>query len=942
MEIGALALRFSPLIAVVGVAYAGLKMFQSSVADTGELQRFQASLGLTKEELEKLGPAGITIGDVFKGLWKTIDEGTGLSKIFTSIKTWAIDAFTTAVQWAKWGASMWYGFYYGAFTGISNVWKNFPAIVGDAATQAANAAIGGIEWMINKAIDALNWLGKQINSIPGLAGMGVQIGTLGPVSLGRIENQYAGAGRAAIGAFADGAREGYNKAQAGLSALGDTIADNIVGAAKSRISRDAQKLIDDRTADKAKKAATGLTDAEKLADWLNDSVIKAYNNIIKLGQELDKNQSLWKVQGETVGEKLDREAEERYRLAQQAREEQQRLLQIYVDQLSVLQQMGGVAGKLAGLTIGIQTGQFGGVGGDFGKLLQGVSTSIGQNGWKKITDKLDEVFGGASGDGTFSRSMSKLLNGAATGSAAGGLFGSITGAKTSMLGSSIGGALGEKLGEKFLTKGLEKIAKGLGDFAGPLGSIAGGILGGLLGGLFSKTKKGYADNIMIGANGQLDWRETGNSGSRTAAGVSMATTFGTALTDIADQLGGVLKFAGELGGFGIRDDKYTFDPTSGTSAGRQTFDTAEAAIAAGLKHALEMGVITGISEASQNILKSGQDLQTALEKALTIESIPQRLLQMTDPMAYGLMQLEKEFAKVRKVLDEGGASAAQYADLEKLYQLERLEVIKSANREAEQLSRDRRTLEARIFELQGDNLKSVAMLRQIEIEQMDASLRPLQQRVWAMEDATAVINQMKPMVDALASYRSTLFGGSSGALSYNASLAKLMSTGALAAGGDATALGQLQSVSGDFLGIAKDRASSMQQYQRDVALVARYVDGGIAAAQEQIDYAKETLNAQNASVLLLGSINAALTGGDPAAIVAAAGAAAAPSGSGAGAQASDLAAEVRALRAELAQMREDMNSANATIAGNTGGMKKILQDVTNASGGDAIATVQTL
>jgi hypothetical protein len=37
-----------------------------------------------------------------------------------------------------------------------------------------------------------------------------------------------------------------------------------------------------------------------------------------------------------------------------------------------------------------------------------------------------------------------------------------------------------------------------------------------------------------------------------------------------------------------------------------------------------------------------------------------------------------------------------------------------------------------------------------------------------------------------------------------------------------------------------------------------------------------------------------------------------------------------------------MNSANATIAGNTGGMKKILQDVTNASGGDAIATVQTL
>jgi hypothetical protein len=51
-----------------------------------------------------------------------------------------------------------------------------------------------------------------------------------------------------------------------------------------------------------------------------------------------------------------------------------------------------------------------------------------------------------------------------------------------------------------------------------------------------------------------------------------------------------------------------------------------------------------------------------------------------------------------------------------------------------------------------------------------------------------------------------------------------------------------QGVSKSFLDVAKDRAGSLQQYQRDVALVARYVDQGIAASDGQASMAQKQLD----------------------------------------------------------------------------------------------------
>src|SRR3546814_18926790 len=52
----------------------------------------------------------------------------------------------------------------------------------------------------------------------------------------------------------------------------------------------------------------------------------------------------------------------------------------------------------------------------------------------------------------------------------------------------------------------------------------------------------------------------------------------------------------------------------------------------------------------------------------------------------------------------------------------------------------------------------------------------------------------------------------------------------------------------------------------------------------------------------------------------------------------DLVAEVRAPREEVEQLRSDNNAGHAANAGHTGALTRHLDNVTSASGGDAIAT----
>jgi hypothetical protein len=114
-------------------------------------------------------------------------------------------------------------------------------------------------------------------------------------------------------------------------------------------------------------------------------------------------------------------------------------------------------------------------------------------------------------------------------------------------------------------------------------------------------------------------------------------------------------------------------------------------------------------------------LQRQLELAALDESlrgIKSQIFAAQDAAAAAQDAAQAEEARNRALAD-----AAQLA-----------EQAASAERE---LSRQRRSLEADILELTGNSIGAVSLRRQLELEQMDASLRPLQERVYALQDEQA-------------------------------------------------------------------------------------------------------------------------------------------------------------------------------------------------------------
>lgn len=285
-------------------------------------------------------------------------------------------------------------------------------------------------------------------------------------------------------------------------------------------------------------------------------------------------------------------------------------------------------------------------------------------------DKLDKVFGTKFLKGV-GGAVGGALQGAGEGQMAAGVA-SLLGIKTNATGAGIGGAIGS-----FLPI--------------PGGSFIGGAIGGILGGLLEKKKYGTS-SLSLNAYGELSGAAgTGNDAGARAGATGAAKSVADGITAITQALGATVTGLPALS-IGSYKDQARVSTTGyqGTLGGQKDSTQAklgiidfgkggeQAAIEFAIRYTIEKAVISGISDASRNIIKSGQDLQLAIQKAVAIESIPKRLLAKTDPVRSAVTVLNDEFQRLINYLKEGGATAAQFADAQKLYDLERADAIKQA------------------------------------------------------------------------------------------------------------------------------------------------------------------------------------------------------------------------------------------------------------------------
>ncbi|OYY96445.1 MAG: hypothetical protein B7Y38_11035, partial [Sphingomonadales bacterium 28-56-43] len=225
--------------------FGAFKMFQSSVKQSGELDKYAASLGLTAKEMERLGPVGITVGDTMKGLWNTVSDGLNLGPVFSTLKDWAVAAFEAILQAGKYAVAILYAGWVGGFNAIRILWSSLPSVIGEAAVAAANLAIAGIEYLANKAIAALNWLANWVNPVLDRVGLAT-IGQIESVALPRMENSFAGS-TARMGAqVRDEFTSAFGDAMGMMDAFSAQWRENSLKAARERLAASAAEIRGDR------------------------------------------------------------------------------------------------------------------------------------------------------------------------------------------------------------------------------------------------------------------------------------------------------------------------------------------------------------------------------------------------------------------------------------------------------------------------------------------------------------------------------------------------------------------------------------------------------------------------------------------------------------------------------------------------------------------------
>ncbi|WP_278983277.1 D-alanyl-D-alanine carboxypeptidase family protein [Sphingobium yanoikuyae] len=242
---------------------------------------------------------------------------------------------------------------------------------------------------------------------------------------------------------------------------------------------------------------------------------------------------------------------------------------------------------------------------------------------------------------------------------------------------------------------------------------------------------------------------------------------------------------------------------------------------------------------------------------------------------------------------------------------------------------EREDLQRQLLEAQGDT----AAIRALELAALDESNRALQEQIWALQDAKEAADAAQQLKDAWTSVGDSIMDevnrirgitDGTGSGSFSTLMGQFNAAVAAAKGGDQDAASSLPGLSQSLLQAAELAATSRQELDR--------VKAQTAASLESVYGAIMAANGKGTT----SGTGIATGAGAPTGMILSAAATAAQVSTAATSGSGDMVAEIKALRAEVAQLRTENNAGHAANASNTGKIAKRLDDVTADSGGNAI------
>ena len=160
------------------------------------------------------GEAMGLLKDVAVEVWGRIkmgasSAGAAASAMFYDMKADAASGMAGAIESIVGFGNAAANTFEGALLAVRKIWSRLPAVIGDVVFSAANRMLDGIEAMLNGAIRRIDAFTGRIREALAAVGIETTFGQIGEISLGDIENPFAGASADAGSAAADAFRRAF-------------------------------------------------------------------------------------------------------------------------------------------------------------------------------------------------------------------------------------------------------------------------------------------------------------------------------------------------------------------------------------------------------------------------------------------------------------------------------------------------------------------------------------------------------------------------------------------------------------------------------------------------------------------------------------------------------------------------------------------------------------
>lgn len=301
----------------------------------------------------------------------------------------------------------------------------------------------------------------------------------------------------------------------------------------------------------------------------------------------------------------------------------------------------------------------------FGKAFESTSENF-MKGFSDLKGSMTSSFSSFksmfSKNGSFMSNMGSVMGnagmGGAIGSAIGGI-GKMINKRFNETGSSVGGMIGGAVG-------------------GPLGSVIGSVAGGVIGGIFSKPKvsSGKAGITFDPVSGTLTVASSGKHGGEAAA-AQMAEKVVSSITSIAQRLGATIGGNPNVA-VGVNGGDFRVSPTGGGVTGKQgiNFKTEAEAIAFAIKDLIADGVLVGLSDFSNRLLRGAKNIDSVVGLAEQWEKMLKDLKSIKDPLGSAVSDLTTNLDRMVKQMIAAGATSSELAKVEEYRRLKLDQMLK--------------------------------------------------------------------------------------------------------------------------------------------------------------------------------------------------------------------------------------------------------------------------